>query len=271
MDAMEKHTVDVNFLASYCSIDEEEALARVNSVIMHVESEGHHVYKCIERGMFAAARIQQHPHYALISQNFVEDDFTLLELGCCFGTDARKMIFDGLQQHKLTVSDLHDYYWNLGEKVLFRDDLKSVKSVFLDFSVPWKDLGPEFQEGFKAQFDVITAMAILHVLAAEQCRTFLQNAYLCLKPNNSILLGYCAGATQPSDWGVTPTKGLPGRVEAPRFLHSKESLESLLQSVGFIDIIVSAAPRQGIDSQEMREAMKDERLEMMLLNFTARK
>jgi hypothetical protein len=272
MESMDKHKIDFTFLASYCAIGEGEALARVEAVKSNVESQGHHVYKCIERGMFASARIHQHPDYSLITRRFVEDDFKLLELGCCFGTDARKMLFDGLQQHKLTVSDLHDFYWNVGEQILFRDDLKSVESVFVDFSVPWKDLEPETQERFTARFDVITAMAILHVLAAEQCLTFLQNAYLCLKPkNNSTLLGYCAGSTQPTDWGATPTKGLQGRTEAPRFLHSKESLEALLLSVGFIDIVVSHAPQKALESQVMREVMKGGGIEMILLNFTARK
>ncbi|KAJ3318261.1 hypothetical protein HDV06_000704 [Boothiomyces sp. JEL0866] len=215
---------DVSFIQSYCKIDKEEATTRILDTIKIIE-EGHHVYRCIQMGMFGKSTIHLHPKYSEITPRFGKPGFKLLELGCCFGTDARKMITDGLNPASITVSDLTDIYWQTGRTVLFKDNL-DVKSVFTDFAV-------EQPVGFEPGFDVISAQLILHVLSKQQCEYFLSNCYKYLQ-NNGILFGTCVGsATEPRLWGKTPTKGLEGRSEQERFLHSKESLTELLQSFGY--------------------------------------
>jgi hypothetical protein len=155
------------------------------------------------------------------------------------------MLYDGLEPQKMTVSDLHDFYWKVGSSVLFMDDLSSVESVFFDFAEPWHEDGT-VSTGSKLakRFDVISAQAILHVLSLDQCKAFLRNALASLKPSNGLFFGTCVGATTPSDWNVTPTRGLEGRAEAPRFLHNAETLRAALLESGFADAVVSLVSMQ---------------------------
>ncbi|KAJ3255505.1 hypothetical protein HK103_006230 [Boothiomyces macroporosus] len=215
---------DVSFIKEYCKIDEKEATKRILDTIRVIE-ESHHVYKCIQMGMFGRTIIHLHPQYPEIKVNFVKPNFKLLELGCCFGTDARKMISDGLNPSSITVSDLTDVYWQTGKAVLFKDNL-NVKAVFTDFAT-------ESPVGLEPGFSAISAQLILHVLSKDQCQHFLSNCFKYLV-SGGMLFGTCVGsATEPHLWGKTPTKGLNGRQEHERFLHNKESLTQLLESFGF--------------------------------------
>ena len=61
--------------------------------------------------------------------------------------------------------------------------------------------------------DFIWIAAVLHVLSEADCKKFLANAKLLLKPGGAIY-GWNAGSTQPKEWADTPD----GRQK--RFLHS---------------------------------------------------
>ncbi|KAJ3274297.1 hypothetical protein HDV01_003141 [Terramyces sp. JEL0728] len=231
---------DVTFIQSYCQIDKEEANKRVLDTIKTVE-ETLHVYGCVRAGLFGKAFIHLHPNYSKVKARFATADFKLLELGCCFGTDIRKMISDGLRQESTTVSDLTDGYWNVGAKVLFKDNLK-VKQVFTDFAA-------EPAIGLEPGFDVISAQAILHVLSKSQVEGFLKNCFKYLN-TDGILFGTCGGSEVAKEWEEqTPTKGLEGRVATNRFLHSVESLTDLLAFIGFQDIEVSVVPKDFLFKQ----------------------
>ncbi|KAI8834481.1 hypothetical protein BC829DRAFT_70182 [Chytridium lagenaria] len=125
-------TLDVSFLMKYTTLP-KKLLDPASSPPSTPSNNLTHVYKCIERAMFAFPRISRQPFYPQISARFTEPTFKLLELGCCFGTDARKMIDDGLAASNLVVSDLHDAYWNLGKTILF-SDAPNVRTVFGDFA-----------------------------------------------------------------------------------------------------------------------------------------
>ncbi|KAJ3219547.1 hypothetical protein HDU67_000492 [Dinochytrium kinnereticum] len=237
--------VDVSFVMLATGVDEQEARDRVRKTIEAVE-EGHHVYRCIERAMFAIPRIAGHPYYPELRTSFSKDGFRLLELGCCFGTDARKMIHDGLPPTNLVVSDLHDVYWNFGKSILYQDQ-PPVQTIFGDFAAEPGADGMDLikSESLADSFSVVSAQAILHVLSKEQCTTFLHNALRCLKQDGT-LFGSCVGnKVAPSAWGETPTKGMTGRPIAQRFLHSTDSLAALLGDIGFKCIDVREAVRNG--------------------------
>ena len=220
--------VGTEFLCDYCNCTQEEANSRVKATIDEVQKD-HHVYKCIEHGMFANPRVDKHPLYKDIKGKFNDSDFNLLELGCCFGTDARKMIHDGLSSKQLTVSDLLDAYWLIGQNVLFKDNISS-PTWFVDFSVPIAVPNN--------LYNAINAQAILHCLSKQQVCDFLTNAFNHLK-KNGVLFGNCAASKDvPKEWSETPTKGLQGRISSPRWLHNKDSLTELLICIGFVNVVV---------------------------------
>ena len=220
--------VDISFLSKYCNISPEEASLRIQPTIDAVKS-GHHVYQCIERAMFTVPRIDKHPQYFThVKSRF--PNVQLLELGCCFGTDARKFLQDGLPEDKLTVSDLHDAYWNIGKTILYKDAL-DVDVLFLDFAD---------KISLRKQYDIISNQMILHVLSKQQVEQILKNCFTQLN-KNGFLFGSCIATKEVNgvDWGKTPTLGLVGRAETSRYLHSKESLSDLLKQIGFFQIDIT--------------------------------
>ncbi|KAJ3105054.1 hypothetical protein HDU96_008734 [Phlyctochytrium bullatum] len=246
-----KRPLDVAFVAEAAGITTEEALDRVKTVIKAVE-ESHHVYRCIERAMFAVPRVINHPLYPSLVKRFGKDDSPrVLELGCCFGTDARKMIRDGLDPAKLVVTDLHDAYWDMGKSLLFNDDPQGFKVVFGDFATEEPSMVK--LHDFEGAFDVISAQAILHVLSKEQCIAFLRNCSASLKGDGkSVLFGTCIGMVLEAQNGdPTPTKGLPGREALPRFWHTKDTLAALLKDVGFkqveVDLVATMTDKEGVE------------------------
>lgn len=201
-----------------------------------VKSE-HHVYACIQRALFTKPRIAKHPQYASVIANVHKLQYKVLELGCCFGTDARKLISDGLLPGQLWVSDLHDAYWNIGRSTLFKDE-PPVHKLFVDFSCA-SDSIPS------SHFSAVSCQMVLHVLSRGQCEGLLANIVLSLKPGG-LLFGSCIGTIQQAhDWLATPTKGLPGRKEERRHRHSKASLAELLARLGYTQIEVVDEPLSG--------------------------
>eukprot|EP00834_Sanchytrium_tribonematis_P003239 NODE_119_length_18186_cov_1.929397.p9 type:complete len:243 gc:universal NODE_119_length_18186_cov_1.929397:6992-6264(-) len=239
-------TPNTLFLEKYCNITHEEALQRIQNTINKVK-ESHHVYRCIEKAMFATPRVNQHPYYPSLINHL--HSLTVLELGCCFGTDARQLLMDGIPKNQLFVSDLHDAYYQIGQSILFKDEL-DINTQFMDFAVPRSQL---------MQFNVISCQMILHCLSKEQVECFLLNVLNSLL-TNGVLFGCCVGTTSEIgvEWIKTPTIGL-NRPEMNRFLHNRVTLSRLLESIGFKQIEV------------MEEILGSGDQEMTRLVFTAKK
>ncbi|KZV95790.1 hypothetical protein EXIGLDRAFT_834076 [Exidia glandulosa HHB12029] len=58
----------------------------------------------------------------------------LLDLGCCSGNDARKVVADGFPATQVIACDLHADFWKLGYE-LFRDDAERCKIRFVQGDV----------------------------------------------------------------------------------------------------------------------------------------
>ncbi|KAJ3090044.1 hypothetical protein HK100_007571, partial [Physocladia obscura] len=239
---MASAAVDTKWFKEYTGITDDAQVAALIEQTVTTTSASHHLYKCIEARRFVIPKVQTHPVYAEIRARFTEPDFRLLELGCCYGTDARKMLSDGLPPPHLTVSDLHGAYFDIGNTVLYADSdpLEHVGTWFGDLAA--QDAAPAH---FRNAFTVVSAQMILHVFSAQQCRDFLGTVLGVLKPGDgAVLFGTCVGAVgNPGEWGVVPTKGLPARVEATRFWHSAESLRALLEEIGFVRVSVEKYER----------------------------
>ncbi|KAI8608698.1 hypothetical protein BC830DRAFT_1174198 [Chytriomyces sp. MP71] len=79
---------------AYTSLSPEEADARIEETYA-TTAKTHHVYKYIEGRRFVDPRAVR-----------------VLELGTCFGTDARRLVADVLAVDRLVVSDLHRHYFD---------------------------------------------------------------------------------------------------------------------------------------------------------------
>ncbi|ORY31126.1 hypothetical protein BCR33DRAFT_549910 [Rhizoclosmatium globosum] len=240
---------DLSWYTSYTNTTPSEAEDRIQTTYART-APSHHVYKCIQNHQFATPRGCLHPLYDSLKPRFKAGE-SVLELGCCFGTDARRFVQDGVDVTKLVVSDLHDAYFRIGGEVLYSGDtaLDGVGEWWGDLAV----LGAAEKAGLKGRFGIVSAQAILHVLSKGQVAAFLRECLACLQ-SGGVLYGMCVGSRVEGEWGVVPTKGLEelGREVSPRYLHSRESLEGLLRGVGFSDVVVNAVERgEGEDGRVM--------------------
>ncbi|KAI8835159.1 hypothetical protein BJ741DRAFT_649720 [Chytriomyces cf. hyalinus JEL632] len=233
---------DLTWYKAYTNTSSDECSRRLEATLTTTAA-SHHVYKCIQEKMFATPRVNLHPLYKEIQPRFKQSEFTILELGCCYGTDARFMLSDGLQEHQLTVSDLVDPYFRIGNTVLYEgcSNLERMNAVFGDLAVPVSEGDVVTVNGWESRFSAVSAQAILHVLSEKQVKDFLGQIHRVLK-GDGVLFGSCVGSLGggAKPWGVIPTKGLDRDVGAvpSRILHDCDSLRALLDSVGFVDVKV---------------------------------
>ncbi|KAJ3036709.1 hypothetical protein HK097_003769, partial [Rhizophlyctis rosea] len=180
----------LTFLSRYTGIDDLDVLRKGVIEVWREAREKHHVYKCIETFMFLIPAIQFHPSYRTLLNTLSDRQSShqpapyIADVGCCFGTDVRRLIYDGVPAENIVGVDLHDGYWNIGKR-LFEDGerIEGVKTVWRDMASG--EEGAVEREGLKGRFDFVVAMAVLHVFSKEQQRIFLANILQLLTPGGT--------------------------------------------------------------------------------------
>ncbi|KAL0480261.1 methyltransferase [Acrasis kona] len=236
----------LKFLQAY---SKEEDLRVLKKRVIDVRKESiekNHVYRCIQHIMFLETRFDKHQLYPeMINKLKTDQSSRILELGCCFGTDVRKLLMDGVSSDQIVASDLIPDFWNLGKK-LYQDDqiVNQIKTVWGDFATSNAQEGVDIEkENWNSSFDFIASWFVLHVFSKQQCENFLKNVFKCLK-NDGVYVGMCALSEKEGEW----LKG-ENTSSTPRYLHSVSSLKSLLQGIGFSDVHVNLAENKNRSQQ----------------------
>ena len=206
--------------------------------IWNLVKEQFHTYRCIQHMSFLTPRVVRHSCYqSVIDKYHSSREVRVADIGCCFGQDTRKLIFDGIPGDMIYAIDLHDGYWKAGLN-LFQDisnnsrlsqELRNVHTIFTDMTIPL--LENNLGQDFNGSFDAVILQAVLHVLSQKQSLVIIENIFTMLK-SGGVLMGSCAGAIDAQDWALTPDGS------SRRFLHSPVSLEELFRAVGFHDITI---------------------------------
>ncbi|KAJ6618122.1 hypothetical protein B0H10DRAFT_2030718 [Mycena sp. CBHHK59/15] len=121
---------DLAFIKTQSGISDPEAL---KSHIIDVQTKAYDLYghHCIRSFAFTRTKISTLPAYRhVLSLGRQRDGAILLDLGCCFGTDLRKIASDGFPVQNLLASDLRRTFWDLGHE-LFRSSPETFPVVFL--------------------------------------------------------------------------------------------------------------------------------------------
>ncbi|KAI0935866.1 hypothetical protein AcV5_004166 [Taiwanofungus camphoratus] len=111
------YALDAEELAFYkaqTGIHDEDALKQH---IMRVQADAYqvHPYNCIRRFNFTRLKISRLPAYShLLKLGKERAGAIFLDIGCCFGNDARKAVADGYPVQNVVASDLHPEFWALG-------------------------------------------------------------------------------------------------------------------------------------------------------------
>ncbi|KAJ3176027.1 hypothetical protein HDU87_005544 [Geranomyces variabilis] len=245
----------LGFLSEYKREPDFEKLRATLSKIWQESRSKFHVYKCIATFQFLKPRVADHPLYRTLVEELKSEKTgalpvnRVLELGCCFGTDVRKLMQDGVPASRIVASDLHAGYWQLGMKLYDdADRIAGVETVFGDWAVSPNmssvaavadedTLPPVDFAAYRAHFSFVVASAILHCLSEVQIQAFIGNVADVLVPGGTFL-GSCVGRVTEGAWMSSGSDQEVG--SQTRYLHSPESLEKLLRRFGFKDVVVEA-------------------------------
>ncbi|KAF9241068.1 hypothetical protein BU15DRAFT_45267 [Melanogaster broomeanus] len=118
------------FFKSETGLQDDEEL---KNHILSVQARAYAVtpYPCIRSFNFTRLKISKMPAYEQLLQLGRErGGALLLDIGCCFGNDARKAAADGFPAKQIVASDLQRELWDLGH-VLFRSTPESFPATFV--------------------------------------------------------------------------------------------------------------------------------------------
>jgi len=247
---------------------EEELKQHVFNVHAEVISQIH-VYRCISILSYLSPKASTYPIYndVITQAKLLGPEMKILDIGTCFGQEARGLIVDGLLPECVHVTDLHDFYWNAGIRLFDESNstfsVSKVNTFFgnlaTPFTTPTVSNANDIVSGKKDMFHAVLCMAILHVLTYEESIHMLTRIHYILK-SDGVVFGHCVGSSIACQWGRTPTES------GQRWLHDRNTLESILQSCGFREISVTQKEHRSVTALE-----EEDGIEKVILVFVARK
>ncbi|KAG2141927.1 hypothetical protein DEU56DRAFT_972084 [Suillus clintonianus] len=143
------------FLKAQIGIDDDEDLKKH---ILEIQAKAYEIapYPCIQRFAFLSVNISSNPLYEnILKLGRERPDAVLLDIGCCFGVDARRAAADGFPAKNIIASDILNEFLELSHE-LFRTTPASYPGCHL----PGDVFDPEFLSIASLSDDVSPAPAI---------------------------------------------------------------------------------------------------------------
>jgi 2-polyprenyl-3-methyl-5-hydroxy-6-metoxy-1,4-benzoquinol methylase len=196
-----------------------------------------HGYKCISEYRFISPRCTGHPRYKDIVPRFKNS--TILDIGCCMGTDLRKMIVDGAIPENVCGIDIEGTFITLGYDLF--DDKAIMHDKFFVMNILDKNNWPT---SFRTQlFDIAYCGSVFHLLSEEDGGMLVANLKEMLS-DGAVFLGKCVGTSK--DHAIEVPEAVKSFRPHFTFMHSAESLRKMLHDNGFknIEITASASPQE---------------------------
>lgn len=194
-----------------------------------------HNYRCIDHFRFLYPRSVTHPLYSVLKQRFPPS--YILDIGACMGTDLRQMMVDGATKGMIFGLESEQSFVDLGFELFGdRDRLGEsfvtgnifdprIISELLELTTTGKKKQFRQEEGF----DIIHSGSVLHLLDYSKTRLLLRRIHTLLKCDG-VFFGRTTGMSQP-------------RLSESRYLHSPESLKSLMLELGFSKVKIRVMER----------------------------
>ena len=144
----------------------------------------------------------------------------MLDLGCCFAQDLRKLVYDGAPASSLYGVELESQYLDLGYELFLDKDTFGAKFILanvLDEEGPLDELD--------GKMDIVHLGLFLHLFDLEEQRKICERIVRLLKKEKGVLvLGTQLGNIKP--------KEVPFGEGKMVFRHDEKSFESLWTEVG---------------------------------------
>ena len=157
-------------------------------------------------------------------KRMIESKHTLLDMGCCFAQDVRKLVSDGAPSGNIYAAELRQEFIDLGYD-LFQDS-DTLKSKFL--------IGDVFDDSDESEFkqidggiDIIYAASIFHLFNwDDQVRVAEQVVGLLRPVRGSIVFGRQRGNVNPAEYEHRTSQG------GTMFRYNQDSWKKMWQQVG---------------------------------------
>lgn len=164
----------------------------------------------------------QSPYYETLLSRLKTGNETLLDLGCCFGQEIRKLVYDGVPSSQLYGCDLLSGYFDCGYD-LFRDR-DTLKATFFQADIfdPKSDLNK-----LDGKIDIIYIGSFLHLFGySKQVEVCVRITELLKDKEGSMVLGRQVGDDNPGEF-PSPS----GRLHT-MMKHNAESFRKMWEEVG---------------------------------------
>ncbi|PVH83670.1 hypothetical protein DL98DRAFT_512858 [Cadophora sp. DSE1049] len=141
-----------------------------------------HPLPCIGQFRFIDLTLSRSPSYPHI-QHLLKAGGKLLDLGCCFGQDLRKLVHDGAPASSLFGAELRREFIELGYELFLDKDTLGVQFLTADIFDPDSSL-----KQLDGQLDVVYIGLFLHLFDWEGQRKACERIVGLLKPEKRVLI-----------------------------------------------------------------------------------
>ena len=184
-------------------------------------------YRCIKYSMFILPRLNKTAKFIteIRPKLLSSKQASILDIGCCFGTDLRYCLYSGCNKTQILGVDISKEFINLGFE--FYGDKHELNDRFFTMDI-FHENGKRFinhaiKLNDNEKFDVIYIGSVYHLLSKEQCKSLTQIASSLIKESDGIIFGGTVGVeSKPGNY--------PRSKQKMRYLHTKDSFEIMLKS-----------------------------------------
>jgi SAM-dependent methyltransferase len=178
-----------------------------------------HPLPCIGQIRFIDFTLSQSSLYPDILSRLQSGE-NLLDLGCCFAQDLRKLAHDGAPASSLYGAELESRYLELGYELFL--DRETFRANFIVADI-FDEQGP--LEELDGKMDIVYIGLFLHLFDLEEQQRICERIVRLLKnKKGALVLGTQVGSTKPKDVPFGATKNV--------FRHDEITFEKLWKAVG---------------------------------------
>ncbi|KAK8029765.1 Methyltransferase [Apiospora rasikravindrae] len=199
----------VEFFENYIGVKGENAIKQHIYMIRDMAWEVL-PYPCIGLFRFLDFSIHLSPDYPRVVKR-VQEGATLLDLGCCFGQDLRKLAYDagpGSPTCNLIGTDLQPAFLQLGYELFA--DRDRFEATFVSGDV----FAEDFLAEYRGKVDIVYLGSFLHLFSEPQQRVVVRQLRRLLRPRaGSMVFGRNLGAgkggpfrMESIGWDLHPTR-----------------------------------------------------------------
>lgn len=181
-----------------------------------------HPYPCLGRFSFLSLSIEQTDVYSEILQR-LKSGAKMLDLGCCFGQEIRKLVADGAPSENIYGADLERSFWDLGYDLF--EDRQTLKTRFIQADI---FDGHSALGELKGTLDIVYTGSFFHLFDYARQVQAGRNVARFLKPQKgSILVGRQVGGIKAGEREHrTNPKG------GTMYRHDVESFQKMWTDIG---------------------------------------